>query len=87
MVGWFSRNTADFAGLTTKGRIAEGADADLAVFAPEASHRIAADELRYRNRVSAYIGHDLLGVVRSTYLAGAPIDFDAPPRGRLLTRL
>lgn len=86
VVGWFSRNTADFAGLTTKGRIAEGADADLAVFAPEASHRIAADDLRYRNRVSAYIGHDLVGAVRTTYLAGVPIDVDAPPRGRLLTR-
>lgn len=86
VVGWFSRNTAEFAGLTTKGRIAEGADADLAVFAPDASHRIAADDLRYRNRVSAYIGHDLVGAVRTTYLAGVPIDVDAPPRGRLLTR-
>lgn len=86
VVRWFSRNTADFAGLTTKGRIAEGADADLAVFAPDASHRVAVEELRYRNRVSAYIGHDLRGVVRTTYLAGVPVDVDAPPRGRLLTR-
>jgi allantoinase len=86
VVGWFSRSTADFAGLTTKGRIAPGADADLAVFAPEAPHRIGVDELRYKNRVSAYVGHDLVGVVRTTYLAGEPIDVDAPPRGRLLTR-
>jgi len=86
VVAWFSRNTADFAGLRTKGRITEGADADLAVFAPEAVHRVDAQELRYRNRVSAYIGHHLVGVVRSTYLAGVPIDADAAPRGRLLTR-
>ena len=32
------------------------------------------------------IGHDLLGVVRATYLAGLPIDLDAAPRGRLLDR-
>ena len=87
VVGWFSRSTADFAGLTSKGRIAPGADADLVVFAPEAPPRVGADELRYRNRVSAYIGHDLAGVVRRTYLAGIPIDTEAPPRGRLLTRL
>jgi len=86
VVAWFSRNTAAFAGLPAKGSIAEGSDADLAVFAPEAPHRIDAAELRYRNRVSAYIGHDLVGVVRSTYLAGEPIDIGATPRGRLLTR-
>lgn len=86
VVGWFSRNTADFAGLTTKGRIAEGADADLTVFAPDALHRIDARELRYRNRVSAYIGHELAGVVRATYLAGEPVDLDGSPRGRLLPR-
>jgi allantoinase len=86
VVGWFSSRTADFAGLGTKGRIAVGADADLTVFAPEAPHRVGAEELRYRNRVSAYVGHDLAGVVRRTYLAGAPIDAGAAPRGRLLTR-
>ena len=86
VVGWFSHRTADFAGLTTKGRIAAGADADLSVFAPDAAHRVGLDELRYRNRVSAYVGHDLLGVVRTTYLAGEPIEADAPPRGRLLSR-
>jgi allantoinase len=86
VVGWFSRSTADFAGLAAKGRIAEGADADLVVFAPAASHRVGVEELRYRNPVSAYIGHDLVGVVRRTYLAGLPVDPAEPPRGRLLTR-
>lgn len=86
VVGWFSRSTADFAGLTAKGRIAEGADADLIVFAPDALHRIDAEELRSKNRVSAYIGHELAGVVRATYLAGEPVDLDGAPRGRLLPR-
>ena len=86
VVGWFSRRTADFAGLGAKGRIAEGADADLVVFAPEEAHRVDAAELRYRNRISAYVGHDLVGVVRATYLAGALVDLDGEPSGRLLTR-
>lgn len=86
VVGWFSRSTADFAGLATKGRIAEGADADMIVFAPDALHRIDAEELRSKNRVSAYIGHELAGVVRATYLAGEPVDLDGAARGRLLPR-
>jgi allantoinase len=86
VVGWFSRATADFAGLAGKGRIAAGADADLVVFAPAEAHRIAVDELRFRNPVSAYLGHDLVGVVRETYLAGRPVDLDGAPRGRLLRR-
>ncbi|MGN6444511.1 allantoinase AllB [Amnibacterium sp.] len=86
VVGWCSSATADFAGLAGKGRIAPGADADLVVFAPEAAHRVDPQELRYRNRVSAYIGHDLVGAVRRTYLAGEPVDASGSPRGRLLTR-
>ena len=86
VIGWFSQRTADFAGLQGKGRIAEGADADLVVFAPDAPHRIELAELRYRNPVSAYIGHDLRGVVRRTLLAGEDVDPAAEPRGRLLTR-
>jgi allantoinase len=86
VVGWFSRSTADFAGLTDRGRIAAGARADLVVFAPAEPHRVVREELRFRNPVSAYLDHDLVGVVRRTFLAGAPVDLDGPPRGRLLTR-
>lgn len=86
VVGWFARATADFVGLTGKGRIAAGADADLVVFAPDAAHRVAVDELRFRNPISAYVGHDLVGAVRETYLAGRPVDPHGAPRGRLLPR-
>ena len=86
IVGWFSAATADFAGLATKGRIAPGADADLVVFAPDRPHRVVLEELLYRNPVSAYLGHDLTGLVTRTYLAGEPVDPAAAPRGRLLTR-
>ena len=86
VVDWTSRGPADFAGLPDRGRIAEGARADLVVFAPEAPHRVGREELRFRNPISAYVDQDLVGVVRRTFLDGAPIDLDAAPRGRLLSR-
>ena len=42
--------------------------------------------LHHKNPVSPYDGRELAGVVRGTWLRGRPIDFDAAPRGRLLTR-
>jgi allantoinase len=86
VAGWFTSATADFAGLRGKGRIAVGGDADFAVFAPEEPHRVEVGSLRYRNPVSAYVGAELTGVIRSTYLAGRPIDPAGAPAGRLLSR-
>ncbi len=84
VVGWMSTATADFAGLTTKGRIAVGADADFVAFAPADEFTVHADELLYKNPVSAFDGHALRGVVRSTWLAGELVSEET--RGRLLSR-
>jgi allantoinase len=86
VVGWMATSTADFAGLAGKGRIEAGAAADLVVLAPDERVTVAVEDLRYRNPVSAYVGAELTGAVRRTYLAGQVVDLDAPPRGRLLTR-
>jgi allantoinase len=88
VVGWMSRATADLVGLHSKGRIAVGAAADLVAFAPEEGFTVDVDALHHRNRVSAYDGRNLNGVVHQTWLAGIPVDVaaDAPARGRLLTR-
>ena len=85
---WMSTNTADFVGLPAKGRIAVGADADLVSFAPAERFTVHADELLHRNPVSAFDGRELVGVVRTTWLAGIPVSTadDAPARGRLLAR-
>jgi allantoinase len=42
--------------------------------------------LHHKNAITPYDGRPLDGVVRSTWLRGNPVDIDAAPRGRLLTR-
>ncbi|MEP6630440.1 MAG: allantoinase AllB [Lapillicoccus sp.] len=84
--GWMSRGPAEQTGLTHKGRIAVGADADLAVFAPDAEVVVDPAALHHKNPITPYAGRTLTGAVRSTLLRGIPIDVDAPPRGRQLVR-
>jgi allantoinase len=84
VVRWMAPAPADRVGLSRKGRIRVGADADLAVFAPEESFVVDVSRLHHKNQVSAYAGRTLQGVVRRTFLAGREIDDE--PRGRLLTR-
>jgi len=88
VLGWMSNATARFAGLESKGRIAVGADADLVVFAPDATFTVHADQLLHKNPVSAFDGRELRGVVRQTLLAGRAVDVadDAEPHGVLLSR-
>ena len=86
VVGWMSRGPADQTGLTRKGRIAVGADADFAVFAPDERQTIDAARLQHKNPITPYAGRQLSGVVRSTWLRGVRIDIAEPPRGRQLTR-
>jgi allantoinase len=87
VVRWMATAPADRVGLTHKGRIQVGADADLAVVAPEDSFVVDVSRLHHKNRVSAYAGRTLKGVVRRTFLAGREIDHDGgEPRGRLLVR-
>ena len=70
------------------GRIAIGADADFAVFAPADTFVVDAAKLHHKNAVTAYAGRTLTGVVRQTWLRGTRLDVDpgATPHGRLLRR-
>ncbi|MGH3705664.1 MAG: allantoinase AllB, partial [Agromyces sp.] len=83
VVDWMSARPAERVGLTTKGRIAVGASADFAVFAPESTFTVDAAALEHRHPVTPYDGRELTGVVRGTYLAGAPVDRERP-QGRML---
>ncbi|MGD9953361.1 MAG: dihydroorotase [Burkholderiales bacterium] len=52
------------------GRIAPGAPADLVVFDPQAPHRVSAQGLKSQGRNSPFLGHELVGRVRATVVAG-----------------
>ena len=82
VVRWMASAPADRVGLTHKGRIEVGADADLVRFAPYEELTVDVTKLRHRNPVSAYTGRTLAGAVRETWLRGVTVD--DTPRGRLL---
>jgi len=82
---WMAERPAALAGLAGKGRIAPGADADFAVFAPDETFRVDPERLQHRHPVTPYAGRRLAGVVRSTWLRGRQVD-GGEPRGTLLTR-
>lgn len=85
VVSLMAEKPAARVGLVDKGRIIEGGAADFAVFAPEDTFTVDAKRLAHRHPITPYDGQQLTGIVRTTYLAGAPIESDAP-RGRLLRR-
>jgi allantoinase len=85
VVRWMADAPARLAGVTGKGRISIGYQADLIQFQPEADFVVDPASLSHRHPVSPYTGRRLTGLVRSTWLAGAAID-PQQPRGRLLTR-
>ncbi|MBX7191033.1 MAG: allantoinase AllB [Sandaracinaceae bacterium] len=83
-----SEEPARLAGLgSTKGRIARGLDADLCVFDPDASFPVSEADLRFRHKVSPYLGRALRGRVTHTWLRGRVIFEDGtlrPGHGRAL---
>ncbi|NEB13073.1 allantoinase AllB [Streptomyces coelicoflavus] len=90
IVRWMSTRTAGLVGLDTrKGAVAAGHDADFAVLAPDETFTVDPAALQHRNRVTAYAGKTLYGVVKSTWLRGECIVADGAftdPKGQLLDR-
>jgi allantoinase len=83
VVRWMATAPADLVGLTRKGRIEVGADADLVAFDPDAPFTVDPARLHHRHPVTPYAGVQLYGAVRSTWLRGGPAE---PGRGRLIAR-
>ncbi len=71
---WMAAAPARLAGMSErKGMIAVGADADFAVFDPEARWTVAPSDLYFRHKLSPYLGAELQGRVLETWLRGAPV--------------
>ncbi|MGW4630893.1 amidohydrolase family protein, partial [Streptomyces rubiginosohelvolus] len=86
---WMSAAPAELAGLTRKGAIEAGRDADFAILDPDAAFTVDPARLEHRNRVTAYAGRTLHGDVTSTWLRGQRIADQGvigEPTGQLLQR-
>jgi len=84
VVRWMSSAPASLVGLSQKGAIEVGRDADLVVFAPDDSFLVDPEALHHRNPVTPYAGRRLHGVVRGTWLRGTRVG--DRPHGTLLRR-
>lgn len=85
---WMSRGPADLVGLTAKGRITAGADADLVVYDPTVPLEVDAARLAHRNPITAYDGLRFDGSVTHAVVRGRAVDPDRPDHawGRQLRR-
>lgn len=88
---WTSTAVAKFLQIdTTKGKIAKGYDADLVVWNPEEIFTVKKEDIHFRHKVTPYIGEELLGVVKQTYLAGLKVfengKIDSTPHGKFLMK-
>ena len=71
VAAWMSAAPARLAGLTAKGRIAPGYDADLCVLAPDQSFMVDPVRLHHKHPATTpYAGRTLYGVVRATIFRG-----------------
>lgn len=88
---WMAREPARLAGFAgRKGSLMPGADADFAVFDPGKQWTVMERDLHFRHKLSPYLGVELTGRVRETWLRGKCIfrdgEFIGEPRGRELVR-
>ena len=89
LAGWMSGAPATLAGLeASKGAIAEGRDADLVVWDPDAEIIVDPSRLQQRHKLSPYAGRRLRGVVHATLVRGVRVWDDGqlvrPNGGRLI---
>ena len=74
---WMGSAPAKLAGVTgRKGAITIDADADFVVFDPDAEWTVTKDDLRFRHKISPYLGARVRGRVLETWLRGERVYAD-----------
>ena len=81
---WMAEGPANFAGLTRKGTIAPGYDADFALVAPDETFVVDPARLYHRHPVTPYVGRELFGVVHGSWVGGRRVPVGGPG-GRLIS--
>jgi allantoinase len=86
-----SSHVADFIGFGhCKGHIRKGYDADLVVWSPEENFTVEAASILFRHKITPYLGQNLFGKVKQTYVGGVKAfndeNISAPPSGKVLLR-
>jgi allantoinase len=84
---WMAQAPAKLAGCDIrKGRIAKGYDADFVVFDTESEFVVTHERLYFRHALCPYLGEELRGVIKATYVRGVPVfsdgKFPGMPIGR-----
>jgi len=70
LIAMMTVNAADLCGLSSKGRLTEGADADVTIIDPNAAWTIEVDQFKSRSRNSPYDGWDVTGRAIATIVDG-----------------
>ncbi|MFM7216789.1 MAG: allantoinase AllB [Bacteroidota bacterium] len=87
---WMSTAVADFLGMKNKGRITEGADADLVIWSPSKKMKVNRTNIKFRHKVTPYEGEMLYGVIEETWVGGNKVydkgAFVSSPAGNKLLK-
>lgn len=67
---WCCEAPARLARLERKGAIQPGRDADFVIWSPEESFVVTPDLIEHRHKVTPYLGEELRGVVKETWVRG-----------------
>jgi allantoinase len=91
LAAWMAAGPSKLAGFVgRKGALVAGADADFVVFDPEAEWKVGERDLYFRHKLSPYLGAELRGCVKETWLRGERIfgagEWAEKPHGRELVR-